>query len=373
MKKILLAAAIAGSALTAGAQNAIERTNFGDNWSIGLDAGATTPLKGHSFFQNMRGNYGIHIAKQLTPVAGVGVEGAWGVNTTSSRAAFDTQYVGAYGTANLNNLFGGFTCEPRKFWIDAKVGIGWGHDYYPGPDNDYNYIAAKTGLNFNFAVSDNFSIAVKPGVTWNLAAENEPTQFNAKRANFDVMVGFNYNFGPGFQCVTCPDYSGEISALNDQVNALRAGVAAAAADLAVSQEQLAASQTQNAALAAALAQATSNPVVVADTTFNSVRFVFFKIGKSNITADQMPNVEMIADYMKHNPSSTVVIKGYASQDGPEEVNIRLAQARAQSVKDALIKKYGIKADRIKAEGQGIGHMFKEESWNRVSICTLDEN
>ncbi|MBD5322199.1 MAG: OmpA family protein [Duncaniella sp.] len=373
MKKVLLAAAIAGSALTVGAQNVIERPTFGDNWSIGLDAGVTTPLKGHSFFQNMRGNYGIHVAKQLTPVVGVGVEGAWGVNTTSSRTAFDTQYVGAYGTANLFNLFGGFSCTPRKFWIDAKAGIGWGHDYYPGA-NDDNYIAAKTGLDFNFAVCDNFSIAVKPGVTWNLAGTGEPAQFDSRRANFDVMVGFNYNFGPGFQCVACPDYSADIAALNDQVNALRAGVVAAADDLAASQAQLAISQAQNAELAAALAEAQSKaPVVVADTTFNSVRFVFFKIGKSTITPDQMPNVEMIADYMKHNPSSTVVIKGYASQDGPEEVNIRLAQARAQSVKDALIKKYGIKADRIKAEGQGIGHMFKEESWNRVSICTLDEN
>ena len=75
MKKVLLAAAIAGCALTAGAQNVIERPTFGDNWTIGLDAGVTTPLKGHSFFQNMRGNYGIHVAKQLTPIVGVDLEG----------------------------------------------------------------------------------------------------------------------------------------------------------------------------------------------------------------------------------------------------------------------------------------------------------
>ena len=367
MKKVLFAAALAGCALTVGAQNVIERPTLGDNWQIGLDAGVTTPLKRHSFFQNMRGNFGIHVAKQITPILGLGIEGAWGVNTTSSPTAFDTQYVGAYGTVNLNNLFGGFQCEPRSFWIDAVIGLGWAHEYYPGA-HDRNYIATRTGLAFNFPVSDNFSIAVKPAVTWNIAGEGERAQFNANRAKFDVMVGFNYNFGPGFQCVTCPpDNSAEIAALNDQVNALRAGVVAAADDLA-------ASQAQNAALAAALAAAQNQaPKVVADTTFSSVRFVFFKIGKSNITPDQMPNVEMIADYMKHNPSSTVVIKGYASQDGPEDVNIRLANARAESVKNALVKKYGIKASRIQAEGQGIGHMFKEESWNRVSICTLDDN
>lgn len=366
MKKVLFAAAIAGCALTAGAQNIIERPTLCDNWTIGLDVGGTTPLKGHSFFQNMRGNYGLHIEKLLTPLVGIGVEGAWGVNTTSSRTAFDTQYVGAYGTMNLNNLFGGFQCEPRKFWIDAKAGIGWARNFYPR-DVDENYIAAKTGLSFNFGVTDNLSVAVKPDVTWNLSGEGEKTQFNANRANFNLMVGLNYNFGPGFICVACPpDYSAQVAALNDEVNLLRASVAAAADDLA-------ASQAQNAALAAALATAQNQaPQVVADTTFSSVRFVFFKIGKSTITADQMPNIEMIADYMRHNPSSTVIIKGYASQDGPQELNERLAKARAESVKKALIKKYSIKASRIKAVGMGIGHMFKENSWNRVSICTLDE-
>lgn len=367
MKKVLIAAALAGCTISASAQNIIERPTFCDNWSIGLDAGGTTPLKGHSFIKNMRGNFGIHIAKQVSPILGIGIEGEWGVNTTSSRNAFDSQYVGAYGTVNLNNLFGGFNCEPRSFWIDAEVGMGWGHEYYTG-SHDSNHIAAKTGLSFNFPISEHVSIAVKPDVTWKLTADNAPVQFNANRANFNLMVGFNYNFGPGFTCVTCPpDYSGELAALNDRVNELRAGLAATADDLA-------ASQAENATLAAALLAAQNQqPEVVSDTTYNSVRFVFFKIGKSNITADQMPNIEMIADYMKHNPSSSVIIKGYASQDGPEDLNIRLAESRAKSVKDALIKRYGIKADRIKAEGQGIGYMFKENSWNRVSICTLDDS
>ena len=105
---------------------------------------------------------------------------------------------------------------------------------------------------------------------------------------------------------------------------------------------------------------------------SSVRYIFFKVGSSNITADQKPNVEMIAAYMNNHPKSKVVIKGYASPEGNEEFNIRLAQKRAESVKDALIKRYKIAADRITAEGEGIGHMFSEESWNRVSICTLEE-
>lgn len=368
MKKVLLAAAFAGITLAAGAQNAIVQPSFLSNWSVGVDGGLTTPLKGHSFFQNMRSQYGLHVAKQITPVLGVGVEGAWGVNTSSSKTAFDSQYVGLYGTVNLMNAFCGYQCAPRKFWVDAVVGGGWGHQYVAGP-GDNNSLNAKAGLNFNYALTDNVSISLKPDVNWRIADDGSAVQFNAKRANFDLMVGVNYNFGPGFECAVCPpDLTGELALANERINELRAGVVAAAADLA-------ASNAANAALEAQLAAALSQPAqvkVVSDTTFSSVRFVFFRIGQSKVSADQLPNVEMIADYMKHNPESTVVIKGYASQDGNLEFNERLAKNRAESVKDVLIKKYGVKADRIKAEGQGIGHMFKEESWNRVAICTLDE-
>ena len=100
--------------------------------------------------------------------------------------------------------------------------------------------------------------------------------------------------------------------------------------------------------------------------------MFYKIGSSVITADQQPNVEMIAAYLKNHKTAKVVIKGYASPDGNLENNIRLANKRAQSVKDALINRYKISADRITAEGEGIGNMFSEESWNRVSICTIED-
>ena len=106
---------------------------------------------------------------------------------------------------------------------------------------------------------------------------------------------------------------------------------------------------------------------------NSVRYVFFKIGSSKIGNDQMPNVEMIAAYLNNHPNSKVTIKGYASKDGPEELNIRLANQRAEAVKTALMKQYKIPASRIVAEGEGIGNMFEEESWNRVAICILDTN
>lgn len=373
MKKTLLTAVLALGALTAAAQ-AYEQPKFFDNWSIGLDGGVATPLTHHAFFGNMRGVFGAHIQKQVTPSFALGAEGLAGVNTSSwygpkSSTAIDNSYVGVYGALDLPTFFSGYD-PARKFGIEAVLGLGWGHDYRneaAGPDN--NYLATKAGLNFNFALTPSLTLGIKPSIVWNMT-DNRTTHsscaFNANAATFQLLAGLTYNFGPGFQLVR-PYNQDEIDALNGQINDLRGALDASLAATAVT-------EAQNAELAAQL-QACMNkkPEVVKEVSnqLNSVRYVFFKIGSSVITKDQQPNVEMIAAYMKNHPKAKVVIRGYASKDGNLDFNIKLAEKRAQSVKNALVKGYKIAADRIDAKGEGIGNMFEEESWNRVSICTLE--
>lgn len=380
MKKLAIFAVASLGVLAANAQTAIEKTNFGSNWSIGVDGGVTTPLHNYPFFGSMRGTAGLHVAKQISPVFGVGVEGVFGVNTSSwndgphSSTAFDNSYVGAYGTVNLFNLFGGYNCGTRPFDIEAVAGAGWGHDYYNEANgSDWNYFATKLGLNFNFNVSPQVTIALKPSVVYNMSdadVDQTSAAYNINKATFNCQVGLTYKFGKGFQCVDVIDPA-VVAALNASVNDLRG-------QLEDSNAALATSMAANAALDAQLQACLNRPAqttVVKETNtmtqLNSVRFVFFRIGSSVITADQMPNVEMIASYLKNHPKASVEIKGYASQDGNKEFNEKLAAARAESVKKSLIKKYGIDPDRISAKGEGIGHMFDEESWNRVSICTIE--
>ena len=374
-KTILAAAAIAAIGAASATAQVVEQPSFFDNISIGLDGGVTTPLSHHAFFGSMRGVAGMHIAKQITPTFGVGAEGYFGVNTSSwggphSRTAFDNSYVGAYGTVDLFNLFGGYPCKVRPFTIEAQAGAGWGHDYFSKKDDGeyYNYFATKAGLNFLFNVSQHVTIALKPSVTWNMGGDyaHSSAAYDVNKATFNLMAGVSYRFGDGFKCVRPYDQA-EVDGLNAQVNELRAAVAAtsAAADAAA---------LENAALAAKLQQALNRkPEVIKEVTnqYNSVRFVFFRVGSSKITADQMPNVEMIADYMVNHPDSKVVIKGYASPEGNYDFNVKLAQSRAEAVKNQLVSKYKISSSRITAEGEGIGKMFEDPSWNRVSICTLE--
>lgn len=379
MKKILLAATVLlGSAASVMAQEAMQKPGFFDNMSIGVQGGATTPLaKGSKFVKDMRGVAGLDIRKQITPAFGVGAEGNFAVNTSSwknnihSKTAFDQSYVGAYGTVNLFQLFQPYGTQ-NVFDIEAQAGAGWGHNYQTGGVKDHNYFATKAGLNFNFNVSDNVTLSIRPSVLWDMSdagVEQSSAAYNSQKAQFNIMAGVMVRLGDGFQ-YTLPNYNlDEIAALNARVDNLRA-------DLAAAGDALNQSNNENMALAAQLEKLKNQkPVVVKETQdfLSTVRYVNFQLGRYNVPADQLPNVAAVASYLKNHPKATVSIKGYASQDGPIEVNERLANQRAESVKNMLVSKYGISADRIKAEGLGVGHMFEEESWNRVAICTLDNN
>ncbi len=163
----------------------------------------------------------------------------------------------------------------------------------------------------------------------------------------------------------------EVDALNEQVNNLR--------QTNVDQEaELTAANQRNAELEQQLADCKNQgPVIVTDTitshkkTLESV--VTFRQGGVSVVASQTPNVERIATYLKNHEKATVSIKGYASPEGKAEVNARIAQQRADAVKSLLVKRYKIAENRITAEGQGVGNMFEEPDWNRVSICTIHEN
>ena len=95
--------------------------------------------------------------------------------------------------------------------------------------------------------------------------------------------------------------------------------------------------------------------------------VLFRQGKSVIDPAQYAPIELIATYMKNNPSAKVEIKGYASPEGSAELNQKLSEKRAEVVKNALIKKYKIAANRLSAKGCGAtDKLFEQVEFNRVA-------
>ena len=160
----------------------------------------------------------------------------------------------------------------------------------------------------------------------------------------------------------------EIKELNDAVNNLRSQLNDK--DLQLNNAMQQANNLQK-ELADCRTQATNAETIV-KTNRVPESIITFRQGKSVVDASQLPNVERVANYMKKHPEAKVIIKGYASPEGNLAFNDKLAKARAESVKTILVKKYKINNTRITAEGQGIGDMFSEPDWNRVSICTIEE-
>ena len=188
-------------------------------------------------------------------------------------------------------------------------------------------------------------------------------------------VGIELNFGKTY-AAAAPAVN--VNALNGQINDLRAQLADAQGAVADANSRLAQLQGDLDAANRALANckndlnaAKNKPAAVVDNSKQYMNvLVHFPVNKTAVTTDQRPNVERVAAYLKSHPNATCTIKGYASPEGNQENNIKLANGRAASVKDMLVKKYGIAANRINAAGQGISNMFDELSWNRVSICEI---
>ena len=379
MKKFIIVSAFALGAFTANAQTgetALQGTKFGDNWSIGINAGAVTPLTHSSFFKDARPAFGFGITKQLTPVFGLGIQGMGYVNTTQSKTAFDASDVSLLGKVNLMNLFGGYQGSPRLFEIEALAGMGWLHYYMNGP-GDQNSWSTRFGMNLNFNLGEAkaWTLGVRPAIVYDMEGDFNAakSRFNVNNAAFELTAGITYHFMTSngthhFTNVKPYDHV-EIANLNSAVNDLRSQVNNKDNQLINANQQVNALQSE--------LNECRNKVVPVETVVKTSRIpesiITFRQGKSVVDASQLPNVERVASYMNKHVNTTVVIKGYASPEGNLAFNEKLAKARAEAIKTILVKKYKIDAARITAEGQGIGDMFSEPDWNRVSICTIDES
>ena len=377
MKKIVASLVLCMAVIAANAQKAVEGNKFTDNWSVGFNAGGTTPLTHSAFFKNMRAVLGVGLDKQVTPVLGFGFEAMTSINTTPSRTAFDNTNLSVLGTLNLSNLFGGYAGAPRLFEVETVAGIGWLH-YAVNGESDLNSMSSKLGLNFNFNLGEEkaWTLAFKPALVYDMSADGtDNVCFNANRAAWEFTAGLKYHFscsnGKHYFTIVKPYNQSEIDALNDQINNMRREADDNAAALKNANQK-----------AADLEKALNDcknqaPKVITETVTNNKKtlesVVTFRQGGTSVESSQTPNVERIATYLKNHKNATVSIKGYASPEGNADVNARIAKQRAESVKNMLINRYKIAANRITAEGQGVGNMFEEPDWNRVSICTINED
>ena len=83
--------------------------------------------------------------------------------------------------------------------------------------------------------------------------------------------------------------------------------------------------------------------------------VKFDTAKSDIKKKYDYDIKKVADFMKANPGATTVIEGHTDNvdkfNNPDN-NMKLSRARADSVRQYLIDKFGIDASSVTAVGYG---------------------
>ena len=388
MKKIAMFIAAAAIAVSANAQKTtVTASKALDNIYVGFAAGAETKATDeHTYTGNKKfGSFKafnptatIIVGKNFTPVFGLRAEGV--VRFNAHGASCENGYSGTckfvngldvnmLGTFNLNNLIAGYKGEPRKLEFIALFGFGWSHAFY---GNHANGINSKAGLDIalNLGAKKQWQFFVEPSITYLMQGYNMPMvnatpfEYNLNRANLDLKFGVIYklktsNGTHNFAIEQLRDQA-EIDALNAQINGLRG-------DLDAANNANAQKDAQIAQLKKALADCENKPVVEAKAA-NLQPSVIFRQGKSVIDKAQEANVEMIAKYMKNNKDAKIKISGYASPEGPAELNQKLSEQRAEAVKNMLVKKYKVEADRLTTEGLGAtDKLFDEVEFNRVAL------
>lgn len=382
MKKITTLFAAAVMAASASAQTVTESKTF-DNMYFGIYTGVSTATKGHHWLQDFRPNLGVRLGRNFTPVFGLAAESniyfkevgrkQGGLHKTGT--AVNGINTSLLGTVNLTNWVGGYKGEPRCFEVSAVYGLGWGHVFSNAADynNNMNMFTSKAGLDFafNLGKAKAWQLYVEPSMNWALNGNGyEGVKYDINRAMFQVNVGLVYKFknsnGTHNFTIASGRDQAEVDALNAQINSLREQNATLTSKDEQNQKNLSAKDAEINNLKKALDECNKRPAKTATAT-NLQPTVIFRQGKSVVDPAQVASIELIANYMKNHKDANVEIKGYASPEGSKELNQRLSEKRAEAVKDILVKKYKISANRLKTTGMGAtDKLFEQVEFNRVA-------
>ena len=399
---------LAATMLTAtmSAQNtAITANKFGDNWYMGINAGAaSTPWlteydEGNAFkFKGFAPNVSLRVGKNLTTVFGLALEGTayFKANQKSklhTKTFINGTNVSLLGTFNLSNLFGTYMGEPRTFEVIALGGFGWMHAFGSTPKT--NLVTSKIAIDFalNLGADKAWQLYLEPNIMyaldgwttgwttrpvelyWGRVAQmvvnsNHGMKYDFSTALVGLNLGVNYKFGcsngtHNYASAQLRNQS-EINNLNARINELRNTIQTKDGQITERDNRIEELET-------ALDECKKRPnqtVVVEEVKKETFLqpIVIFGQGKSTIDPAQYASIEMIAKYMRNHKDAKILVRGFASPEGNPELNQKLSVARAVSVMTALINKYHIAADRITIEGMGATDKLSEEiDFNRVAM------
>ena len=370
MRKVILTIVAAACVGFAGAQEKVTVGNkLLDNWYFGINGGWEHQL-GDPYMNSDRngGILGFELGKQATPVLGISFQALTGINTTSSVNAFDEFQFLVNGKVNFSNLLFGAKEEPRLFEVEGFLGVGGGREFFASSQRkDNNFFLYKGGLSFNFNLGKEkqWTLSMRPALVTKLG-DGDP-----RNTSFELMAGLVYHFknsnGKRYPSVMMAYSQADVDRLNEEINDMRRRNKGL-------EKEVANAKRKNKDLVSALKDCNKAAEAAKENNFDMSMepVVSFRQGKALVDAQQLSNIENIANYMKKNPEVKLDIKGYASPEGNAQFNQKLSERRANTVKEILVNRYEIDADRITATGMGVGDKFSKPEMNRAIIATFSK-
>ena len=80
--------------------------------------------------------------------------------------------------------------------------------------------------------------------------------------------------------------------------------------------------------------------------------ISFDANKADIKTTYHDELDKLGNFLKEFPSSKGTIDGHTDSDGSKAANLRLSQARADRIRNYIIKKFEIGSKRIDTKGYG---------------------
>lgn len=256
--------------------------------------------------------------------------------------------VGVFGGVGANIAWGNDDAQAVKAGIDNQTHALVNDDY----ENQYlRYLwdgtkvrfAGKVGADVNFRINDQWSAGLE------MSANLTGDRYNSKKAGnadwyFNAMVGVKYNLGKTYttrEKKCCKPTEPQIIYKDRIVEKIVEKPVPSTAGIAKAAD------------------------------YDSLRMdVFFTIASTKVLGSEAKKIEAVANFLNKHPQAKVTVTGYADKGtGNATINRNLSVKRADIVKNELIKKYKIAADRIITDAKGdTVQPYDVDVLNRVSIC-----
>lgn len=393
MKKILLPilGLLAINFAGANAQEyAVKQNKFKDNWFLEAKVGASMSLASDwnfdSALKDVTSPYvGLSFGKYFSPLIGARIEvGGWQLKNKFNmqgltadplksnfiQTNFDLMF-------NLMNAFGKVKVD-RTFDLYGIMGVGYmRHLGFVNGVEDYGYASddmsgSKNYVNTKLALQGQFHVSKAVDINLEVSANFITNSFIASSRKFtgyvNAMAGVAYKFKKrGFELGEVVE-PGLVASLNDEINKQRGIVADNEKEINNLKNQIKDYQDENALLNQKLKDSKTN---TSNVTKNEI-VITYRIGKTDVSKEQLVSIYNVAQMLKENPNATVEINAYAdAKTGSAKRNKYLTEKRAETIVKILTENYGIAENRISSKAYGSdSQIYDNNDWNRVAVVIV---